>query len=116
MRENRRFPENKEVGALMYVRLSADYMAPAFTMIGSGPAGLVSLDISDGLARDLEAWNSSYQSIILLSMEARREPDSVASIQRLDREGRTLASKIADELSDGSKVEYFSEGLLRLIP
>lgn len=70
----------------MYLRLSADYMSPVVTMIGSGPASLASLGISDALTQDLETWNSRYQSIIQLSTEVRREPDSVASIRRLDRE------------------------------
>ncbi len=99
----------------MYLRLSADYMNPVVTVVGSGPTSTVSLGVSDALTRDLEAWNGRYQSIIQLSAEARRDPDSVAAIQRLDREGRILASKIAEELSGGSKVEYYSDGLFRLI-
>lgn len=51
----------------MYVRLSADYVAPSVTMIGLGPASLTSLGISESLTRDLEAWNGGYQSIILFA-------------------------------------------------
>jgi len=95
-----------------YLRLAADLGEPSL----SDPDGGVSLDalgLSPALVEELGAWNAVYQPVVPADAEERMAlRDLIAS---LDRRGRQIADKIGAELAP-AKVDYYSEGLLRLLP
>ncbi|AWK70235.1 hypothetical protein CBI38_00235 [Rhodococcus oxybenzonivorans] len=104
-----------EVRKLKYIRLSADYLEPSIIDQQEGRTSPQSLSLSSELQDVLEDWNLHYQSIIQLSMKERSSGQVKSEIDRLDSEGMVIAQKIATELGDCAKVEYYSEGLLKRI-
>ncbi|WP_285620740.1 hypothetical protein [Kineosporia sp. NBRC 101677] len=71
------------------------------------------LGLPPTLRESLRAWNGQYQAIIQMSPEQRGQPGTRLEIDRLDRLGLALVSQLTGHLPRGSKVSYFSEGLLR---
>jgi hypothetical protein len=69
--------------------------------------------LSSEVLRELEAWNSDYQSTICLPVEERASPQVLDKIQHLDARGLTLATIVEDSIVSALKVAYYSEGLQR---
>ena len=97
---------------MRYLRLSADYMDPSLIDKIGGPISPSELNLSAELQSMIAEWNSAYQKVIPLSMVERSDEEWRSTIRILDARGLDLAQVITDELADGTKVEYYSEGLL----
>lgn len=96
--------------------LGADYR---HVLLRDGQAGQVEpgeLGLPAQLIDDINDWNEKYQVIIPRDM-SERSSNSVASLmQSLDRLGLKLAERVAEAVSGGAKVRYYSEGLLTYLP
>ena len=97
---------------MRYLRLAADLGEPSL----SDPDGAVSLGalgLSPALVAELRAWNTAYQPVV--PADAKQRVAMRDLIDSLDQRGREIAAKVGAELAP-AKVEYYSEGLLRLLP
>lgn len=101
---------------MRYLTLSADYGALALRDDEAGPLNLADVDVPGDLRRDLVEWNSRYQPIVPMEMDARQSTEVAALIDELDQLGLALAGRLADALGGGAKVKYYSEGRLRHLP
>lgn len=68
------------------------------------------IGLSKAISEELEEWVLSYQPIIPLSVEERHK--KINKIRDLDEQGIEIVKRIKRELPD-SKIEYYSEGLLK---
>lgn len=98
---------------MRYLTLAASYLDSAVTDDFSGPVAPADLGIDDDLAAAIQGWNDRYRVVIPMEARERAAADGASLIASLDAEGLVLAERIAMALADGSKVQYFSEGLLR---
>lgn len=98
---------------MRYLTLMADYMAPPLQDDFAGPVEPERLGLNALLAAGIRDWNNRYRAVIPLSERDRAAADVVSLIELLDEEGLSLVNRVVDALNDGSKVRYYSEGLLR---
>jgi hypothetical protein len=101
---------------MQYLSLSADYGCVSISSEAAGPIGPERLGLPKELVGQLCVWNDRYQQVISADLRARRSEPLASLIQDLDREGLALADRIAAVIGDGSKIAYFSEGLLQRLP
>jgi hypothetical protein len=100
---------------MRYLRLSADYLEPSLVDPQAGRSTAAELGLFEALSQRIEDWNEQYQHIIALTMPERAAEEIRSLIASLDSEGLELARDIVAETPGGAKVEYFSEGLLKLV-
>jgi hypothetical protein len=102
---------------MRYLMLSADYPRVSIRAEDAGPVEPAELGLPTHLLDELDAWNDRYRPVIPADHEARRSEPLASLIEELDRCGLSLADQVAAAIGAGSKVAYYSEGLLqRLSP
>lgn len=101
---------------MQYLRLSADHGRVSIASEAAGPISPETLGLRNHLVAELHAWNDRYEQVIAADPAARRSEPLASLIRDLDREGLALAERIAAAIGGGSKVAYFSEGLLQQLP
>lgn len=101
---------------MRYLTLMADYTASALRDDFAGPVEPEDLGLDASLAAAICDWNERYRAVIPLGERERAAADVVLLIESLDEEGLSLVDQVGGALEeDGSKVRYYSEGLLRYL-
>lgn len=101
---------------MKYFTLAADYMEFSLRDEQVGPVSISDLSLPVALIDDLRDWNSRYQAIIPKSLDERCLEQTASLIEELDLVGLALADRVAEAISGGAKVRYYSEGLLKHLP
>lgn len=101
---------------MRYLTLMADYTASALRDDFVGPVEPEDLGLDGDLVAAIRGWNERYRAVIALGPREREAADVALLIESLDEEGLTLVERVAGAFGDGSKVRYYSEGLLRHVP
>jgi hypothetical protein len=96
-----------------YLTVMADYTGSALRDDFGGPVEPEALGLDASTAAAIREWNQRYRVVIPLGQRERAAPENESIVATLDREGLALADRVAAALADGSKVRYYSEGLLR---
>ncbi len=96
-----------------YLTVMADYTGSALRDDFAGPVDPEALGLDASTAAALREWNERYRAVIPLGQRDRAASDIASLVATLDQEGMALADRVAAALADGSKVRYYSEGLLR---
>ena len=99
-----------------YLTLMADYTTSALRDDFTGLVDPEEIGLGRDLAEAIRGWNERYRAVIPLGERERAAADVVSLIASLDEEGLTLVERVVAAFEDGSKVRYFSEGLLRHLP
>jgi hypothetical protein len=97
---------------MRYLTLSADYGHVALRNEIQGATSPADLRLPDQLVTDLMLWNGRYQPVIPADTNQRSSEPMASLITELDKLGLALAGRIAHAIGDGTKVKYYSEGLL----
>lgn len=100
---------------MRYLTLSADYGELSLRDEQAGAIDVVNLGAPQDLVDELTAWNARYQPIISMEMNE-RQITAAELIDELDVLGMELAERLAKAIGDGTKVSYYSEGLLQPLP
>ena len=98
---------------MKYLILDADYRSTGIKDLEGNFLSKSDLCISDELWNEIQIWVNSYAPIVMMD-EAERTLN-LNTIQNLDKHGIELCKKLKSEISEGAKIEYFSEGLLTKI-
>lgn len=93
--------------------MSASYSGDCVRNEFGGEVDLNSLGVTVDTISNLVKWNSKYKQIMPMTREQRVEHHKL--IKLLDSEGIELSYTLEAELSDSSKIKYYSEGLLQFV-
>jgi len=99
---------------MKYLTLIPDYTSSCLKEDSIGYINIEDLGLPQSFTDRLLKWHESYRKIIPLGEDQRSKERE--TIMELDKEGLLLAKEMANLITGGAKVKYFSEGLMRYIP
>jgi hypothetical protein len=99
---------------MRYLTIIPDYTGSCIKDEFTGQLVIEELGLPQAYINAITLWNVSYRVIIPLSEDQKRALRK--EIEQLDRQGIEFSQQLKDLVPGGTKVKYFSEGLMKYLP